>query len=370
MKKERTAEFKKRIALEALKEQKTVREIATEYEVNPMQVCKWKKALYENATQLFESPNRKRDVEKSMQEREAKLHEKIGQLTVELDWMKKKLELSSDEKRLFIEPAHKKIPIYRQCKLIGLNRSTYYLEPKCETPENLKIMRLIDEEYTIHPFLGSRKLRLLLKEKGYIVNRKRIQRLMQKMGIEAIYPKKNLSQAGRVEKKYPYLLAGLEIVRPDQVWSTDITYIRLAKGFLYLVAILDWFSRYVLAWELSNTLDVGFCLNVLEKALKIGKPEIFNNDQGSQFTSEAFTAALQSKEITISWDGKGRAFDNIFIERLWRSVKYEEVYPRGYETGKEAWRGLNEYFNYYNNKRPHQSLGYKKPNEIYFCSRA
>ncbi len=189
---------------------------------------------------------------------------------------------------------------------------------------------------------------------------------MRNMGIEAIYPKKNLSRPGEVDQKYPYLLRDLKIVRPNQVWSTDITYIRLLKGFIYLVAIMDWHSRYVLSWELSNTLDVDFCLRGLEKALKLGKPDIFNNDQGSQFTSRAFTSVLSEASVEISWDGKGRAFDNIFIERLWRSVKYEEVYLKGYENGNEAWDGIGQYFEYYNTKRPHQSLGYKKPYEVHF----
>ena len=227
-------------------------------------------------------------------------------------------------------------------------------------------MQLIDEEYTSHPFLGSRKMCAVLADYGYTVNRKRIQRLMRNMGIEAIYPKKNLSRPGEVTQRYPYLLKDLKIVRPNQVWSTDITYIRLLKGFIYLVAIMDWHSRYVLSWELSNTLDVDFCLRSLETALKIGEPEIFNNDQGCQFTSKAFTSVLSETGVSISWDGPGRAFDNIFIERLWRSVKYEEVYLKGYENGKEAWEGLRSYFEYYNSRRPHQALGYKKPKEVHF----
>lgn len=267
---------------------------------------------------------------------------------------------------MLIEPSHEEIPIWRQCELIGLHRSTYYAEPKGETAENLEIMRLLDEEYTAHPFLGSRRMRAVLLECGYRANRKRVQRLMRQMGMEALYPKKRLSLPGEARQKYPYLLEELEIVRPNQVWSTDITYIRLARGFLYLVAIMDWHSRYVLSWELSNTLDVEFCLRVLERALSAGRPEIFNSDQGSQFTSEAFTSILVGVGIAISWDGRGRAYDNIFIERLWRSVKYEEVYLRGYETGKEAWEGLSGYFEYYNRRRPHQSLGYKRPYEVHF----
>jgi len=205
-----------------------------------------------------------------------------------------------------------------------------------------------------------------LREKGFVVNRKKMRRLMQKMGIEAIYPKSNLSKGNKLHKKYPYLLKDYSIDRPGQVWSGDITYIRLEKGFGYLTAIIDWFSRYVLSWRLSNLLDANFCLEALEEALKKGCPEVFNTDQGVQFTSGEFTQILEDRGIAISMDGKGRALDNIFVERLWRSVKYEEVYLKDYKTMKEAHKGLQKYFEYYNQKRPHQSLGYKKPYEVHF----
>lgn len=226
-------------------------------------------------------------------------------------------------------------------------------------------MRLIDEEYTRHPFYGYRRLTAWLRREGYEVNFKRIRRLMRLMGIEAVYQKPNLSKASPGHKKYPYLLKNMVIKHPDQVWSTDITYIRMKHGFIYLTAIMDWFSRYVLSFEISTTLDTGFCIDALEKALNISKPEIFNTDQGSQFTSEAFTGCLKSSNITISMDGKGRAFDNIFVERLWRSVKYEEVYLNDYETVKEAGAGLFRYFEFYNKERVHQSLEYQTPYEVY-----
>ena len=280
--------------------------------------------------------------------------------------LKKKLELNSKEKRLLIEDYNEKISICRQCEIIGLNRSTYYLEPKLESEENLILMDLIDKEYLKHPFLGSRRLAVVMRDYGHYVNRKRIQRLMRIMGIEAIYPKRNLSLGITPIKKYPYLLKGMEITEPNQVWSTDITYIKLAKGFLYLVAVIDWYSRYVISWELSNTLCVDFCLEALEEALKLGTPKIWNNDQGSQFTCSEFVSVLEKIGIKISWDGRGRALDNIFCERLWRSVKYEEVYLKDYLNGKEAWKGIDNYFNYYNNYRPHQSLGYRKPAEVHF----
>jgi putative transposase len=226
-------------------------------------------------------------------------------------------------------------------------------------------MRLIDEEYTRHPFYGSRRLTAWLRREGNRVNIKRVRRLMKEMGIEAIYQKPNLSKASPGHKKYPYLLKNMVIDHPDQVWSTDITYIRMRHGFVYLTAVIDWFSRYVLSYELSTTLDTGFCIEAVNRALNISKPEIFNTDQGSQFTSEAFIECLESRKITISMDGRGRALDNIFVERLWRSVKYEEVYLKDYETVKNAISGLFNYFDFYNNERGHQSLQYQTPYEVY-----
>ena len=227
-------------------------------------------------------------------------------------------------------------------------------------------MRLLDEEYTRHPFKGVLRMQAWLGDLGYCVNTKRVRRLLRVMGLEAVYPQKSLSQSNRWHKKYPYLLKGLSISRPNQVWSTDITYMRLSQGFVYLVAVMDWYSRYVLSWRLSTSLDTTFCLEALEDALMIyGFPEIFNSDQGVQFTSEAFTGLLLANEIKMSMDGKGRAFDNIFIERLWRSVKYEEVYLKEYVSIKEAKDGLKNYFTFYNFERHHQHLDYKKPAEVY-----
>ena len=226
-------------------------------------------------------------------------------------------------------------------------------------------MRLIDEEYTRHPFYGSRRLTAWLRREGNRVNIKRVRRLMKEMGIEAIYQKPNLSKASPGHKKYPYLLKNMVIDHPDQVWSTDITYIRMRHGFVYLTAVIDWFSRYVLSYELSTTLNTGFCIDAVNMALSISKPEIFNTDQGSQFTSEAFIECLESRKITISMDGRGRALDNIFVERLWRSVKYEEVYIKDYETVKNAKSGLFNYFDFYNKERVHQALQYQTPYEVY-----
>lgn len=257
------------------------------------------------------------------------------------------------------------LSISRQCDLLGISRSGWYYKHLCIDDEDYVLMRLIDEEYMRHPFMGSRRMRNHLRGLGYQVNRKRVQRLMRQMGIEAIYPKPYLSRPDNNARKYPYLLRGIEINRPDQVWCTDITYIRLARGFVYLVVIMDWYSRYVISWELSNTLDSNFCVSALERALVQGCPGIFNSDQGVQFTSEDFTDALLSRDIQISMDGRGRAMDNIFVERLWRTVKYEDIYLHDYHTMQESYEGIKKYFEFYNNERQHQSLGYKTPKEVY-----
>lgn len=230
----------------------------------------------------------------------------------------------------------------------------------------MELMNLIDREHTAHPFYGSRRIKSWLNINGHEVNRKRIQRLMQKMGLETIYPKQNLSRANPGHKKHPYLLRDFVVNRPNQVWSTDITYIKLNGGFAYCTAIIDWYSRYVITWRVSNTLDTRFCIEALEKALESGRPEIFNTDQGVQYTSIVFTSILENCGIKISMDGRGRALDNIFVERLWRSLKYENIYLQDYGSVKEARSGIKDYFIFYNNERPHQSLNYRRPNEVHF----
>jgi len=228
------------------------------------------------------------------------------------------------------------------------------------------LLRLLDEEYTRHPFYGTRRMRKYLEECGRLVNRKRVQRLMQQLGLAGMSPGPNTSKPHPQHKIYPYLLRGVDIIQPNQVWSTDITYIRLPRGFVYLVAIIDWYSRKVLSWRLSNTMDAGFCVDCLEDAIKTyGVPAIFNSDQGSQFTSDAFTDMLIKNGVTISMDGRGRALDNIFVERLWRTVKYEEVYLKQYGTMRDLLLGLTEYFRFYNQERWHQSLDYKTPDDVY-----
>jgi putative transposase len=255
--------------------------------------------------------------------------------------------------------------VRRQCELLGLNRSTLYYQPASETQENLRLMRLLDEEYTRHPFYGSRKLTVWLIGQGEAVNRKRVVRLMRLMGLEAIYPKPRLSASGRGHRIYPYLLRDVAITRPDQVWSADITYVPLVGGFMYLAAVIDWYSRYVIAWRLSNTLDGSFCLDMLDEALCSGRPEVFNTDQGVQFTAEAFTGRLVGAGVAVSMDGKGRCLDNVFVERLWRSVKYENIYPGCYETVPQLASGLGRYFPFYNEERSHQSLDYRTPGVVY-----
>jgi putative transposase len=244
--------------------------------------------------------------------------------------------------------------------VLGLARSTWYYRPLGETAENLRLMRKIDKRYLQAPFYGSRKMALELG-----VNRKRAQRLMRVMGLEAVAPKRRTTRPAPGHKIYPYLLRNVEVTRPDQVWSSDITYIPLRHGFLYLTAVMDWYSRYVLSWRLSNTLEGSFCVEALEDALSQGRPEIFNSDQGSQFTAAAFTGRLEKCGVAISMDGRGRALDNVFVERLWRSVKYEEVYLRDYADGWEAEASLARYFEFYCQRRIHQSLGYRTPGDVY-----
>ncbi len=257
-----------------------------------------------------------------------------------------------------------------QCELLGLARSTYYYEPARASVENLALMRRIDQQYLETPFFGSRRMADELATPARPVNRKRVQRLMRTMGIEALCPRKSTSTPGAGHRVYPYLLRGLTIDRANQVWSSDITYVPMQRGFMYLVAIMDWYSRYVLSWRLSNTLESEFCVAALEEALGRGQPEIFNTDQGSQFTSRAFTDVLVSNQIAISMDGRGRALDNVFIERLWWSVKYEDIYLKAYGTVADLDEGLRRYFDFYDHRRKHQALSKRTPYEVYQASLA
>ncbi len=274
--------------------------------------------------------------------------------------------MSAPDRRQLVNRKHKKLSIRRQCALLGIARSGLYRAPRAANDNDLPLMRRIDELYTAWPFLGSRRLTALLRAEGHSVNRKRVQRLMRRMGIAALGPKPRTTKPAPGHKIFPYLLRGVAVERPNQVWCADITYIPLGRGFLYLVAIMDWASRAVLAWRLSNTMDASFCVSALEEALaRFGRPEIFNTDQGSQFTSAAFTGVLTAAGVRISMDGRGRWMDNVFIERLWRSLKHEDIYLKGYADGREAHAGIAAWFAFYNTRRPHQALGDRTPMAVW-----
>jgi putative transposase len=277
------------------------------------------------------------------------------------------LPASVNAKRALIEREHPAISLRRQCALLGLNRASLYYTPATESAFNLQLMRLIDEQYTKTPFYGWPRMTARLRRRGYHVNHKRVRCLMQHMGLQAIYPKPKTTLASQEHKIYPYLLQDRNITQPNQVWCADITYLPMRVGFMYLVAIMDWFSRYVLSWALSNTLDGRFCLGALQQALKLGKLNIFNTDQGAQFTALAFTSRLEAEGIRISMDGRGRALDNIFVERLWRTVKYEDLYLHDYAAVPNLEAGLARYLQFYNHDRPHQSLQYRTPAEVHFA---
>jgi putative transposase len=282
-----------------------------------------------------------------------------------LSGSKKALPAAVDAKRALVENDRRPPSIVRQCELLDLNRSSYYLPPAVESGENLRLMRLIDEQYLKTPFYGSRRMTAVLVRAGETINRKRVQRLMRLMGLEGLFPGRRTTIAATGVKAYPYLLRDRELTRIDEVWSSDITYVPMRHGFMYLTAVIDWFSRYVLSWRLSNTLEGRFCLEALDEALTRGRPEIFNTDQGSQFTSREYTSCLEEAGIAVSRDGRGRALDNVFVERLWRSVKYEDIYLKDYEQVAELESGLRAHFQFYDEERPHQSLGYRTPGEVH-----
>ena len=269
------------------------------------------------------------------------------------------MAISVEQKRELVETGHPRLSLRRQCALLGLARGSWYYQPVGPSAEDVELMRLLDEQYTATPFYGMRRMTAWLRSRGYAVNHKRVGRLLRQMGLEAIYPKPRLSQPAASHVIYPYLLRGITVNRVNQVWSADITYVRLAGGFVYLVAVIDWFSRYVLSWVVSITMDVAFCVEALEQALRHGQPEIFNTDQGSQFTGAAFTGVLIHNG--------GRALDNVFVERLWRSVKCEEVYLRDYQSAWDARQSLARYFGFYNRERLHQALGYRTPAAVYLA---
>ena len=326
--------------------------------VHPTQVGGWKKQALVGLPDVF--GNGRQQMRQQCNAEKDELYKQIGQLKVALDFSKKGLVLSPEQRRLWIDPQHSGLSVQRQCELLGLPRSTYYYQPRPESAENLRLLRRLDALYLDRPFFGSRRMAVTLG-----VGRTRIRRLMRILGIEALYPKPNLSRPAKGHEIYPYLLRGVSIERPNQVWSTDITYLPMHGGFLYLVAVMDWFSRFVLSWELSNTMETGFCLAALEAAFRFGQPEIWNSDQGSQFTAAEFLAPLKKRGVSISMDGRGRALDNVFIERLWRSLKYELIYPGDFDSGLELMAALERYFHFYNHQRPHQALGYCTPADLF-----
>ncbi len=273
--------------------------------------------------------------------------------------------MSRKQRQAMLDRNHGELSLVRQCSLVRISRSSVYYQPVPTRVENLELMTLIDRQYLKTPFYGSRRIKAWLEGQGHPVGRNKVRRLMRLIGLEAIYRRPNTSKPTPGHRIYPYLLKGMEINRVNQVWAADITYVPMARGFLYLVAVMDWHSRYVVAWRLSNTMDVDFCVQALEEALSKGRPEIFNTDQGSQFTSDAFTGMLSEQGIQISMDGKRRYLDNIFVERLWRSVKYEEVYLKAYQNGREARNGIDAYLDFYNRQRPHQALGYRTPGQVF-----
>ena len=358
----RSPDFKAKVALAAVQSQQTTAQLATLHGVHPIQITQWKKQLLAGAASVFATGTKSDSGQAALV---AELFERIGRLDMELEWLKKNSPASAEVRRSLLEPEHPSISLRRQCDLLDLPRSTAYYAPIPESRENLTLMKEIDAIYLDNPSYGSRSLAAALSNAGWTANRKRVQRLMRLMNIAGVTPKRNLSKPASGHRVFPYLLRNVAISHPDQVWSTDITYVPLRHGFVYLTAVMDWYSRYVLSWRLSNRLEGSFCVEALDEALSRGKPEVFNTDQGSQFTSAAFVNRLLDRAVAVSMDGRGRALDNVFIERLWRSVKYQEIYLRDYTTVADVEEGLRLYFEKYNHERPHQSLDNLTPAKVY-----
>ncbi|MEI9983882.1 MAG: IS3 family transposase [Aliidongia sp.] len=360
-----TPAFKAKVALAALKGDKTLAELAQHFDVHVNQITSWKAQLLDGAAGVFSGgvaiPEAVAAVDLKT------LHAKIGELALENDFLFRRAHQGRHaERKAMIDREHD-LPLVRQAEILKLSRSGLYYQPRPVPPADLAIMRRMDELHLDYPFAGSRMLRDLLRGEGVEIGRQHVTTLMKRLGIQAIYRRPNTSKPAPGHKIYPYLLRSVAVERPNQAWAMDITYIPMARGFVYLAAVVDWFSRRVLAWRLSITMEVDFCLDAVEEALaKHGKPEIFNTDQGSQFTSAAFTGLLQDNGIAISMDGRGSWRDNVFVERLWRSVKYEEVYLRAYDSVAEARASIGRYLSFYNAKRPHSSLDARTPDQAYF----
>lgn len=365
-----TAEFKARVVREALKEDKTITELASLYGIHPKQVRSWKALALADLGQLFE----RRDIqaqERAVVEKEQdELYARIGRLTTQIEWVKKNLALCPRAERVqMVERSHPRLSVQDQAGLVGLSRASLYYHAVGPSPTDVAIKHRIDEIYTEHPFYGSRRLSVVLQGEGWSINRKAVQRHMREMQIAGIAPGPQTSRPHPTHPVYPYLLRHVTANRPNHVWGIDITYIRLARGWMYLVAVLDWHTRYVVSWDLDDSLEQGFVHQAVDQALGVATPTIWNSDQGSHFTSVGYLGRLQAAGVQISMDGKGRALDNIFTERLWRSVKYEEVYLAQYQTPRDARTGLATYFRFYNHERPHQALDYRTPAAVYGASR-
>ncbi|WP_257225665.1 MULTISPECIES: IS3 family transposase [unclassified Acinetobacter] len=356
-------DFKAKVALAAIKAEKTLAELSAEFDVHQNQIIDWKNQLISASSQAFDQSKAPTEPPIDLK----KLHAKIGEQALEIGFFRRCVEETESLQPQKLIDDSLQISVSKQAKLLKVSRGCYYYRPKPVSESDLKLMRCMDELHMQYPFAGSRMMRDLLNRQGHHIGRRHTRTLMKKMGINALYRKPNLSQANQAHRKYPYLLKGLAIQRSNQVWCTDITYIPMAKGFVYLCAVIDWHSRKVLAHRVSISMEVDFCISALNEAIeKYGSPEIFNTDQGSQFTSDAFIDVLKSNGIQISMDGKGRWIDNVMVERLWRSVKYEEVYLKAYSSVTDAKKQLSAYFEFYNLKRPHSSLDKMTPDEFYY----
>ncbi|MCW1755045.1 MULTISPECIES: IS3 family transposase [Rhizobium] len=357
--------FKAKVALAAIRGEQTLVELSQQFDVHANQIKQWKDQLLEGATGVFGDETKAEPAGPTVDVKT--LHAKIGELTLENGFFIRCARQSGIAGRKEMIDRKHKLSVVRQAKLLGFSRGSVYYLPRPVSDGDLALMRRIDELHLDYPFAGSRMLQGLLRGEGLETGRLHVATLMKKMGIEAIYRRPNTSKPAPGHKIYPYLLRKLAVTRPNQVWAMDLTYIPMARGFVYLCAVVDWFSRRVLSWRLSITMEAAFCIEAVEEALaRYGKPEIFNTDQGSQFTSIDFTAVLKKAEIAISMDGKGAWRDNVFVERLWRSIKYEEVYLHAYKTVSEARVGIGRYLTFYNGRRPHSSLDRQTPDQAYF----
>ena len=368
MQKHYTGKQKAQIVLEMLKEEKTVTQISSEYGIHPSQLYKWKAQALEKLHTLFENDGKTEKAQQSDQEQKLnELYSEIGRLSTQLSWIKKNLasNMSREQRLALIEREQSSLSLSTQTELLGLNRTSLYYQPVPPSEKEVAVKHRIDEIYTRYPFYGSRRMTVTLC-KEILINRKTVQHYMQEMGIAGICPGPNLSKRNLEHQIYPYLLRNVTSSYPNHIWGIDITYIRLVGGWMYLVAVLDWFSRYIVSWDLDQTLEMPFVLSTVERALAQAAPVIWNSDQGSHFTSSQYIERLLAANVQVSMDGKGRALDNIFTERLWRTIKYEEVYLHDYSSPRGARQGLTQYLNYYNFERPHQSLDYHTPADVYY----